>query len=215
MKDKIKEIIEYMDELYPTARCELNYTKDYELLIATVLSAQCTDKRVNEVTKVLWQKYDIFSLAKASQEEIASIIRPVGSHTKKSGYLKKIAQSLVADYQGAVPNNREYLESLPGVGRKTCNVVLSNLYDVPAIAVDTHVERVSKRLSLAYNKDDVRTVEEKLMKKFPKEKWSRLHHQLVLFGRYQCKAIHPLCENCHLQAICKYYAHSKKGLKKQ
>ena len=205
MKDKIQAIIDYLDELYPDARCELNYKKDYELLIATVLSAQCTDKRVNEVTKVLWQKYDIFSLAKADQKEIERIIRPVGSFTKKASYLISIAQSLVKDYNGTVPNNREYLESLPGVGRKTCNVVLSNLYDLPAIAVDTHVERVSKRLRLAYQKDSVWQVEQKLMKKFPKEKWSRLHHQLVLFGRYNCKAIKPECDECKLKNYCSYY----------
>ena len=205
MKDKIQAIIDYLDELYPDARCELNYKKDYELLIATVLSAQCTDKRVNEVTKVLWQKYDIFSLAKADRKEIERIIRPVGSFTKKASYLISIAQSLVKDYNGTVPNNREYLESLPGVGRKTCNVVLSNLYDLPAIAVDTHVERVSKRLRLAYQKDSVWQVEQKLMKKFPKEKWSRLHHQLVLFGRYNCKAIKPECDECILKNYCSYY----------
>ena len=205
MKDKIQAIIDYLDELYPDARCELNYKKDYELLIATVLSAQCTDKRVNEVTKVLWQKYDIFSLAKADRKEIERIIRPVGSFTKKASYLISIAQSLVKDYNGTVPNNREYLESLPGVGRKTCNVVLSNLYDLPAIAVDTHVERVSKRLRLAYQKDSVWQVEQKLMKKLPKEKWSRLHHQLVLFGRYNCKAMKPECDECKLKNYCSYY----------
>ena len=207
MNDNSKEIqiINYLDELYPDARCELNYQKDYELLIATVLSAQCTDARVNKVTKVLWQKYDLFSLAEAPQKEIEKIIYPVGSYTKKASYLKTIASKLIKDYEGHVPNDREYLESLPGVGRKTCNVVLSNLYDIPAIAVDTHVERVSKRLGLAFQKDTVLTVEKKLMKKFPKEKWSRLHHQLVLFGRYKCTARKPECAECKLQNICKEY----------
>jgi len=206
--DKKEDIVlEYMDELYPEARCELNYTKDYELLIATVLSAQCTDKRVNEATKVLWSKYDIFSLAKANQQDVEKIIRPLGSFTKKSAYIIEIAQKLVCDYNGQVPCDRDYLESLPGVGRKTCNVVLSNIYQVPAIAVDTHVERVSKRLKLAYEKDTVAIVEKKLMKKFPKEKWSLLHHQLVLFGRYKCKAVHPDCTSCKLQNFCKYYQH--------
>ena len=209
MKDKIEGVISYLDELYPDARCELNYTEDYELLIATVLSAQCTDKRVNEVTKVLWENYDIFSLAKANQKDIESIIRPVGSYTKKASYLIYIAKSLVENYEGHVPNNRDYLESLPGVGRKTCNVVLSNIYDIPAIAVDTHVERVSKRLGLAYKNDEVFVVERKLMKKFPKEKWSRLHHQLVLFGRYKCKAIKPECEDCKLNGFCKYFKNKK------
>lgn len=206
MKDKI---LEYLDELYPDARCELEYKKDYELLIATVLSAQCTDKRVNMVTKELFSKYDIFDLATLSLKEIESIIRPVGTYTRKAMYVKTIAESLVRDYNGSVPNNREYLESLPGVGRKTCNVVLSNIYDVPAIAVDTHVERVSKRLGLAKESDNVSVVEKKLMKYFPKNKWSRLHHQLVLFGRYQCKSISPICENCKFQENCKYYKKKK------
>ena len=201
----IDKIMSYLDCLFPDARCELQYTKDYELLIATVLSAQCTDKRVNMVTKELFSKYDIFSLAKASLEEIEKIIRPVGTYTRKAMYVKIIAERLVLDYDGIVPNNREYLESLPGIGRKTCNVVLSNVYDVPAIAVDTHVERVSKRLGLAKEIDSVSTVEKKLMRKFPKDKWSRLHHQMVLFGRYKCKSISPICEDCKLQEHCKYY----------
>ena len=203
MKD-INVLLDYLDELYPDARCELVYHKDYELLIATVLSAQCTDKRVNQITEILWKKYDIFSLAHADISEVEEIIRPLGSFTKKARYIVQIAQRLVEDYNGKVPNDRVYLESLPGVGRKTCNVVLSNLFDVPAIAVDTHVERVSKCLSLASKKDSVQVVEKKLMKKFPKEKWSKLHHQLVLFGRYQCKAVKPECENCKLKDFCKY-----------
>lgn len=205
MKPKEIKVLEYMDELYPMAECELNYQKDYELLIATVLSAQCTDARVNKATKELWSKYNLETLAIASKSEIEKIIRPLGSFTKKTSYIIEIAKSLIKDYNGVVPNNREYLESLPGVGRKTCNVVLSNLFNVPAIAVDTHVERVSKRLKLAYENDTVTIVEKKLMKKFPEEKWSRLHHQLVLFGRYQCKAIHPECSACKLKEYCKYY----------
>lgn len=205
MKDKIIKIIDYMDQLYPDARCELNYKKDYELLIATVLSAQCTDKRVNMVTSDLWKIYDLESLSKADLLEIQSHIRSIGSFTKKAMYLKEIASHLVQEQNGHVPCDREYLESLPGVGRKTCNVVLSNLFDVPAIAVDTHVERVSKRLALAYPNDSVNKVEKKLMKKFPKEKWSKLHHQMVLFGRYKCKAMKPECKECKLKEICKYY----------
>ncbi len=205
MKDKEKKIIEYMEFLYPNARCELEYTKDYELLIATVLSAQCTDARVNMVTRELWKKYDLKSLAKEEQKKIEAIIRSIGSYTKKAYYLKEIATRLVREQDGRVPNDREYLENLPGVGRKTCNVVLSNIYNVPAIAVDTHVERVSKRLGLAYKNDNVKTVEEKLMKKFPKEYWSKLHHQIVLFGRYNCKAVKPKCEECKLKEFCKYY----------
>lgn len=199
---KIELILDYLDQLYPDARCELNYNKDYELLIATVLSAQCTDARVNQVTEKLWQKYSLKDLADADISEIESLIRPVGSYTKKAFYIKTIAQKIENDCNGSVPNDRSFLESLPGVGRKTCNVVLSNIYDVPTIAVDTHVNRVSKRLGLAYQNDDVFQVEKKLMKKIPKEKWSRFHHQMVLFGRYQCKAINPKCQDCKLKSIC-------------
>ncbi len=202
---KSEEIISILDKYYPDARCELNYTKDYELLIATVLSAQCTDKRVNMVTKVLFNKYDLKGLKEANIKEIENIIRPCGSHTKKAVYIKTIATRLIEDYQGIVPNNREYLESLPGVGRKTCNVVLSNIYNVPAIAVDTHVARVSIRLGLAKDGDTVSVIEQKLMKKFPKDKWSRLHHQFVLFGRYNCTARNPKCEECLFKNNCKYY----------
>ncbi len=208
MKNKI---IAYLDLLYPTAKCELEYHKDYELLIATVLSAQCTDKRVNMVTKKLFSTYDIFSLKDASLKEIEAIIKPCGTFTRKAYYIKTIAEKLVMDYQGHVPNNRNYLEKLPGVGRKTCNVVLANIFGVPTIAVDTHVNRVSKRLGLAEEQDDVTVVEQKLMKYFPKNKWSRLHHQMVLFGRYQCKSVHPLCTNCELQKYCKYYKENKKN----
>ena len=200
---KSSYLIEELDKLYPDARCELNYTKDYELLIATVLSAQCTDKRVNSVTSILFSKYDITTLSIENEKEIEKIIKPCGSQTKKAYYIKTIAEKLISDYEGKVPNNRDYLENLPGVGRKTCNVVLSNLYDVPAIAVDTHVSRVAIRLGLASKNDSVLTIEKKLMKKLPKEKWSRLHHQLVLFGRYKCKAIKPICQKCPFIDFCK------------
>lgn len=196
-------LIEELDKLFPDASCELNYTKDYELLIATVLSAQCTDKRVNQVTAVLFSKYNINTLSNASLKDIENIIRPCGSYTKKAYYIKTIAEKLEKDYHGEVPNNREYLESLPGVGRKTCNVVLSNLYNVPAIAVDTHVARVSARLNLAKKSDSVLTIEKKLMKKIPEHYWSRIHHQLVLFGRYKCKAISPICKDCPFIEYCK------------
>ncbi len=200
-----KKIREELDKLFPKPKCELEYKKDYELLIATVLSAQCTDKRVNMVTKELFKKYDIYSLAQADLKDIEQIIRPVGTFTRKALYIKEIAKDLVLNYDGHVPNNRDYLESLPGVGRKTCNVVLSNIYNIPAIAVDTHVERVSKRLGICNQEDSVKVVENKLMALFPKKYWSRLHHQLVLFGRYKCKSISPDCLNCPFQKNCNYY----------
>lgn len=199
----INKIEEYLDELIPNPKCELNYNKDYELLIATMLSAQTTDKRVNEVTNILFKKYKTLEeISQANIEDVINIIKPIGTFNKKAKNTIQIAQSLVNI--GHVPNDREFLESLPGVGRKTTNVVLSNIYNVPCIAVDTHVARVSVRLGLVHKKDDVRTIEEKLNKKFKKEKLSRLHHQLVLFGRYYCKAQNPQCQNCKLINICKY-----------
>jgi len=198
------EIIDYLDKLFPNPKCELNYEKDYELLIAVMLSAQTTDKRVNMVTDILFKKYDsLEKLASADINDIIEIIKPIGTFNKKASNVISIAKSLVEDKQGIVPNDRTYLEGLSGVGRKTANVVLSNIYDVPCIAVDTHVSRVSKRLGIAKKNDDVLTIEKKLNKNFPEEKLSRLHHQLVLFGRYHCKAKNPLCENCELKNICK------------
>ena len=206
---KIKIIEDYLDEKYPNPRCELDYKKDYELLIAVVLSAQTTDKRVNSVTPELFSKYDtLLKLKEAPVDDIAKIIKPIGTFNKKSIFIKEIAKVLVDKLDSIVPNNREELENIPGVGRKTANVVLSNLFDYPAIAVDTHVARVSKRLNLVKEDDAVLIIERKLMKKFKKENWCKLHHQLVLFGRYNCKAIKPECNTCKLKEICKYYKQS-------
>ena len=206
---KVNDILDKLDIMFPNPKCELNYNKDYELLIATVLSAQCKDDRVNIVTRVLFKKYDVFSLAKASKSDIEKLIFSLGNYRKKSIYIINIAKSLVNNYNGIVPNNRTYLESLDGVGRKTANVVLSNLFDVPAIAVDTHVFRTSKRLNLANKNDSVLEVEKKLMKKIPKNKWAKTHHQLVLFGRYICKSKNPECDNCLLKEYCNYYKINK------
>ena len=202
---KINEILSYLDELFPNPKCELNYNKDYELLIAICLSAQTTDKRVNKVTSILFNKYKtIEDLANADISDIESIIRELGSYRKKSIYVKEIATKLLKDNILVIPNDREYLESFPGVGRKTVNVFLGMIYNEPTIAVDTHVERVSKRLGLANENANVLEVEKSLQKKIPKEKWIKTHHELVLFGRYYCKAVKPLCNNCKLVSICKY-----------
>ena len=200
----IQQIEDYLDEIYPNPKCELNYNKDYELLIAVVLSAQTTDKRVNKVTEVLFKKYpNLKDLKNADVKDIEKIIREIGTYRKKAIFVKEISRIIDEEYDGVVPNNRAQLENIPGVGRKTCNVVLSNIYNVAAIAVDTHVNRVSKRLGFAYKNDTVDKVEKKLMKKIKKENWSKRHHQLVLFGRYKCKAKNPECENCKLINICK------------
>ena len=207
---KTSRIEEYLDFLFPEPKCELLYNNDYQLLIAIMLSAQSTDKRVNSVTPIIFEKYPTLEkLKNADLEELEAIIRPVGSFRKKSFYTKKIARILVDEYDCIVPTDRKILESFPGIGRKTVNVFLSEFYNIPAIAVDTHVERVSKRLGLACLKDDVRKIEEKLEKKFNKEVWGRRHLQLVLFGRYHCKAIKPECDSCKLKDICKEHKNGK------
>jgi len=201
----MNKIENYLDELFPNPRCELNYEKDYELLLATMLSAQTTDKRVNEVTNILFKKYKTLEeLKKADIKDVMEIIKPIGTFRKKAYNLIEIARRLDEEKNSKLPNDREYLETLPGVGRKTTNVVLSNIYNVPCIAVDTHVERVSKRLKLANQKDNVREVEKKLTKKFKSEDLCKRHHQMVLFGRYHCTARNPKCEICKIKEICSY-----------
>ncbi len=198
------KLIEYLDYLFPNPKCELTYQTDYQLLMAVVLSAQSTDKRVNSVTPIIFSKYPTLEeLANASLTDLEDIIRPVGSFRKKASYLKEIASRLVNEFDGVVPTDRDILESFPGVGRKTVNVFLAEFYHYPAIAVDTHVERVSKRLKLAYQKDSVLDVERKLMKKVPKERRAKFHLQMVLFGRYYCKAVKPLCKDCPLKEYCR------------
>ncbi len=201
-KDKIELVSSELDEMFPAARCELNYNRDYELLLAVMLSAQTTDKRVNLVTGPLFRNYNsLEKLDKLSISEIEEAIKSIGMYKQKTKHFKEIVSEI--KQKGFVPNDREYLMTLPGVGRKTINVVLSNLFDEPAIAVDTHVDRVSKRLGFAKESDSVLEVENKLMKAFPKNRWTRLHHQMVLFGRYKCKAIKPECNGCPFFEICK------------
>ena len=200
---KYKIVEDYLDELIPNPKCELNYFNDYSLLIAIMLSAQTTDKRVNEVTKVLFDKYKTLEeLSKTNIKDLENIIHPLGNFRKKAYNVHEIARILNDEYKGIVPSDRNILESLPGVGRKTVNVFYSEYLGIPAIAVDTHVERVCKRLKLAKNTDNVLEVEKKLMKNINKENWNKRHLQLVLFGRYFCKAISPQCTNCKLVNIC-------------
>lgn len=200
----MNNIVHYLDELIIDPKCELNYNKDYELLIAVMLSAQTTDKRVNVVTKELFTKYpNLKALKEAKIDDVIEIIKSIGTFNKKASNAIEIAKRLVEECNGVVPNNRSYLESLPGVGRKTTNVVLSELFDEPYIAVDTHIKRVSQRLNLASTNDDVLEIEKKLTKKFKGYNAKKIHHQLLLFGRYYCKAINPSCKNCKLIGICK------------
>lgn len=204
-KNEKREIIsKYLDELFPNPKCELIYHNDYELLIAIVLSAQTTDKRVNMVTPILFSKYPTLEkLSEAPIDLLEEILKPIGSFRKKAIYVKDIAYNLTTRYQGIVPTDREKLEKLKGVGRKTINVFLSEYYNYPAIAVDTHVERISKRLRIASKKATVLEVEEKLQKFFSKDEWAKRHLQLVLFGRYYCKAVKPDCSSCPLKELCR------------
>ena len=206
-KNEKREIIsKYLDELFPNPKCELIYHNDYELLIAIVLSAQTTDKRVNMVTPIIFSKYPTLEkLSEAPIDLLEEILKPIGSFRKKAVYVKDIAYNLTTKYQGVVPTDREKLEKLKGVGRKTINVFLSEYYNYPAIAVDTHVERISKRLRIASKKATVLEVEEKLQKFFPKDEWAKRHLQLVLFGRYHCKAVKPDCSTCPLKELCNDY----------
>ena len=205
MKRSSKEyIIENLNRLYPDAHCELNHKDSFELLIAVVLSAQTTDVSVNRVTSALFEKYpDALSLSEASEEDVMRLIHSIGLYKNKSRNIINLAKELVKRFNGEVPSKREELESLPGVGRKTANVVLSNCFDYPAFAVDTHVSRVSKRLMIARKDDDVLTIEKKLMKFFPRNCWSRLHHQFIFFGRYKCKSKNPECTDCPFKDSCR------------
>lgn len=202
--NKQELILSYLKELFAEPQCELSFKNNYELIVAVVLSAQCTDKRVNIVTPKLFEKYSTpYLLANANQEDVIKIIHSLGFYNSKSKNIINLAKDLCERFNGQVPSNFDDLVSLSGVGRKTANVVLSVAYNKQAIAVDTHVFRVSNRLGIK-SKSPLEC-EKKLQKLFNKEDWSQLHYLLVLFGRYRCKAINPQCEVCKLQSICEYY----------
>lgn len=203
-KEKTKRVLDYFEELYPDAHCELNHRNVFELLVAVMLSAQTTDKKVNQVTPGLFEKYPkVSDFANASLEELQDQIKVIGLYRNKAKNLKAMAQELVENYQGEVPCTRKELESLPGVGRKTTNVVLSVGFNVPAFAVDTHVERISKRLGFAKKDDTVQDVERKVCRSIERSRWNKAHHQFIFFGRYFCKAQNPNCKECHLYDMCK------------
>lgn len=197
-------IFSYLDEKYPNAHCELNYSKDYEFLIAVMLSAQTTDKSVNQATAVLFSKYKtVEALSNADLSDVEFIIRHLGMYQVKARNVIKIAKILVEKYNGKVPNDGEALLSMPGVGNKTKNCVLSELYNEPLLACDTHMQRFAKRMGIANEKDSVETIEKKYMAILPKERVVKTNHQIIWFGRYFCKAISPQCANCKLRNICK------------
>lgn len=203
-KRQIRFCLDEMGKMFPEAHCELNHSNPFELVIAVALSAQCTDALVNKVTKSLFEKYktpeDYLSV---SLEELQQDIRSIGLFRNKAKNIQKLCRMLLDEYGGIVPQDRDELTKLPGVGRKTANVVVSVAYGIPAIAVDTHVERVSKRLGICRWKDSVLEVEKTLMKKVPEEEWSITHHRMIFFGRYHCKAQNPQCEVCPLLELCR------------
>ena len=196
----------YLEELFPDAKAELDFTNNFELIVAVVMSAQTTDIAVNKVTKHLFKKYPTpHDLMHAHIDDVMQIIQSIGLYKTKAKNIIALSKILVDQYNGEVPNDRAALESLPGVGRKTANVVLSNAFGVPALAVDTHILRITKRLGLADETDDAYGVEMKLNDQFPKALWHKLHHQLIFFGRYHCLARKPKCDTCKMQSICPYF----------
>ncbi len=205
MKKDILEIVNAVDEIYDNPKCELNFSSNYELLVAVILSAQCTDKRVNIVTSELFKKYNTaFKMITLSQAELEEKIRPCGFFHNKAKHILDCSNELVKKYNGEVPSDKEKLKALAGVGEKTANVVLSMAFNIPAIAVDTHVFRVSNRLGLA-NAKTVQNTQKALEKNLPKDKWIKFHYSLVLHGRYVCKSQRPNCKECKLSGCCKYY----------
>ena len=202
-------VIRGLAEAHPDARPELNFTNPFELLIATMLSAQCTDRQVNKCTPALFRDHpNAESISRMTPEEIALYIKPCGVYNTKGKNIIAACRKLVEKYGGEVPCDREALEALPGVGRKTANVVLSNAFGVPAIAVDTHVFRVSNRLGLAEAKT-VEETEKQLMQAIPKQLWSIMHHYIIFHGRRVCSAKKPNCAECTLKDLCRYYKENK------
>ncbi|SCJ31959.1 UV-endonuclease [uncultured Clostridium sp.] len=204
-RENIKKILDILEQTYPDAECELNYTSAFELLIATILSAQCTDVRVNKVTEELFKKYNKpEDFAKLSTAEISEEIKSCGLYKSKAQKIKETSVILCSNYGGEVPDKMEELVKLPGVGRKTANVVLSNAFGVDAIAVDTHVFRVSNRIGLVKT-DTPEKTEFELMKVLPKKRWSKAHHLIIFHGRRICKARKPECNICPIVEYCDYY----------
>ena len=207
MKTNIVPILDYLDELFPHASCELFYTKDYELVIAVMLSAQTTDKSVNNVTRVLFNKYQsLDELEVAPLEDIEETIKQIGLYKNKAKNLKGIVHELITRFNYQVPSNKEELMTLPGVGNKTAGVIRAEIFKIPDLPVDTHILRISKRLKLAKKEDEPIDAEKKLKKLIPEERWIKSHHQLIHFGRYFCTARSPRCSECKIRDMCINYS---------
>lgn len=202
MTSKYSSIIAYLDETFPHAHCELNYQHDYELAIAVMLSAQTTDKAVNNVTKTLFDKYkSIYDFANANENDIAEIIHSIGMHQVKAKNIILFAQQLLTDFKGALPSETALLTSLTGIGNKSASVIRIEIFKIPDFPVDTHIKRIAQLLGLSKNTNPDK-ISDDLKKFFPKEKWIKLHHQLIFFGRNICKAKNPQCDKCHLHEFC-------------
>ena len=203
MKTDISRLLNYLDELFPAAKCELFYSKDYELVIAVMLSAQTTDKSVNAVTPILFEKYpSLDTLNEAYLEEIEETLKPIGLYKNKAKNLKGIVKDLIERFNYVVPSDKEQLMTLPGVGNKTAGVIRAEIFKIPDLPVDTHILRIAKRLNLAKKDDEPIDVERKLKKIIPEERWIKSHHQLIHFGRYFCTARGPQCQNCKIADMC-------------
>ena len=206
MTNKVASILSYLDELFPHASCELFYTKDYELVIAVMLSAQTTDKSVNNVTRVLFNKYQsLDELNEAPLDDIEEIIKQIGLYKNKAKNLKGIVKDLIERFNYVVPFDKEQLMTLPGVGNKTAGVIRAEIFKIPDLPVDTHILRIAKRLNLAKKDDEPIDVEKKLKRLIPEERWIKSHHQLIHFGRYFCTARSPRCNECKIREMCTNY----------
>ena len=211
-RERLKKVLAIIGEMYPEARGELEWENPFQLLIAVILSAQTTDKAVNKITPNLWKQYpEIADLANANLADVEDCLRTIGLYKNKAKNIVKTARAILQDFDGEVPKTHKELESLPGVGRKTANVVLAEVYGIPSIAVDTHVSRIAKRLNISAPDADVAEIEQDLMKKIPKKDWILTHHRLIFFGRYHCLAKKPKCDICPVQSYCKYYKDNVKN----
>ncbi|WP_066874596.1 endonuclease III [Clostridium mediterraneense] len=215
MRARTKRVLEALKKEYPDAKCELNYETPFQLLVATALSAQTTDVKVNEITKTFFKDYpDVYSMSKISQEELEERLKTIGLYRNKAKNLLMMCKQIIENFDGEVPPTMEGITSLAGAGRKTANVVLSNAFGVPAIAVDTHVFRVSNRIGLA-KADNVLDTEKQLQEELPKKEWTLAHHLIIFHGRRRCYARKPDCPNCPINKDCDYNKETLKLIKKK
>ena len=209
-KSDVKKVLEILYDTYPDAKCSLSHDTAFQLLLSTILSAQATDKKVNEVTRKVFKKYKTaYDFAGLTEGELEGEIKEIGLYRNKSKNIISMSKTLINEYNGEVPSDMEELMKLSGVGRKTANVVLSNAFNIPAIAVDTHVFRVANRIGLA-NSSTVGKTEIDLMENIPKDQWGKAHHALIFHGRRTCSARNPKCEICSVKVYCKYYIDNNK-----